>query len=101
MLGVTANADRDCFTITIAPTQFLSAIILANYGSTDRAAFLGVQAGAAFTEDASNPNVANLLGYTLFGPGSAPVSTDLLFNLGAGSGAIGFTGALPNGTYTF
>ncbi|MBX9738115.1 MAG: hypothetical protein K2X32_14430 [Phycisphaerales bacterium] len=101
LLGSTGNADRDYFRITIAPTQSLTNINLVSYVSNDRAAFIGVQAGSTFTEDPNAADVANILGYTLIGPNGAPAGSDILDNMGVGGGAIGFTGALGAGTYTF
>ena len=46
-------------------------------------------------------NPANLLGWSHFGPGNGTVGTDILDNIGAGAGAMGFVPPLPAGDYTF
>lgn len=100
--GNTGNGDRDYFTITVASGQTLSAITLLTYQSADGRSFLGVQSGSLITEDPIAANVANMLGYTHFGFSTvASQGTNILDDVGAGFGAIGFGGTLGPGTYTF
>ncbi len=97
--GTVVDGDRDYFTFTVPAGSELVAINLTDYVSPDFAAFLGVQAGATFTVDPDLPDPGPLLGYVLYGP--MTLGTDILDDMGAGFGAIGFTGALPEGQYTF
>ena len=79
----------------------LAALGLPFYESVNERSFIAVQEGTVFTEP-TNPadiDVANLLGYALFG--DATVGGDNLQLIGAGEGAQGFTGPLPAGDYTF
>lgn len=102
VIAWSAGGDRDYFSITIGAGRQLSALNLVSYIGADQRAFLGVQSGATFTEPPTGTNVANLLGWTHFGPGTLAVAgSDILDNLGAGPGAQGFSGALGPGTYTF
>lgn len=104
ILGATTSGDLEYFSVTVPASATFSSLLLAQFTSADDVAFLAVQSGATFTETTS-PDVANLLGWTHFGSGglagSALTGTDILDELGAGSGAIGFTPPLPSGTYTF
>jgi hypothetical protein len=100
--GTTGNSDRDYFRVTVAAGQTLSAITLLTYQSADGRSFLGVQSGSVITEDPNSANVANMLGYTHFGfATAASQGTNILDDIGAGFGAIGFVGTLGPGTYTF
>ena len=93
--------DLEYFTTSIPNGMQLDAVYLTAYESTDNKAFLAVQSGNKFTEPPTGTNVANLLGYSHFGPSLNHVGTDILDDLGTGDGAIGFTAPLPNGDYTF
>lgn len=98
--GSTTQGDLDYVTI-FAPAPIV-AIVLTDYVSTNDVAFIGLQAGTTFTEPNVGANPENLLGWTHFGPGTAgDLNLDLLPVLGSAIPAIGFTGPLPAGSYTF
>ncbi|MEL7482801.1 MAG: hypothetical protein AAFN41_00465, partial [Planctomycetota bacterium] len=97
--GTVVDGDRDYFRFTVPAGSELVAINLVDYQSPDFAAFLGIQQGSTFTVDPELPDPGPLLGYVLYGPPA--VGTDLLPDIGAGFGAIGFTGFLPAGEYVF
>jgi hypothetical protein len=109
--GSTVTGDPDIFSFTVGVGYQLTAIQLTSYTSTDDRGFIAVQTGSVWNNGigaASNFNRATLLGYAHFGTGpqaaTAQPGTDVLDNLGASggaAGAIGFTGALGPGTYTF
>lgn len=99
--GSVVSGDRDYFRVTVGPGQSLSQITLVSFVSTDVRAFIGIQTGTVITENPDSPNVANLLGYTHFGPGGSPVGSDLLAAMGTGPGSIGFAGPRPAGAYSF
>ena len=101
LMGLTVGQDLDYLAITLAAGMELKQIILVSYESLDGTAFAAVQAGTVFTEPPEAPNVANLLGYTHFGPFAGNVGANILIDMGLGGGAIGFTPPLPNGSYTF
>ncbi len=91
--------DPEYYTVNVPPGFQLSPVTLVSYVSLDAVAFVGLQNGTTFTEPATGTDVTQLLGWLHFGPGL--VGTDILDNIGAGIGAIGFTGPLPAGDYTF
>ena len=97
--GSTIAGDLDYFTFNIADGATLDSIILLEFSSSDDLAFIGLQSGSQFTEPPDNPNVANLLGWVHMG--AFLVGTDILDDIGHGSGAIGFTPPLPAGDYSF
>jgi len=100
VIATSQGTDREFFTITLAAGTSLAAIDLASYSGTD-VAFIAIQSGSTFTEDPDAPDVANILGYSHFGPGLGGATGDILDNIGDGVGAIGFTPPLPSDTYTF
>lgn len=96
-----SSSDIDYTAITIPTGSQLSSITLdgLTLGVGDGGFFLGVQSGSTFTEDASSPNAANLLGGSVVG--TSLIGTDILDDLGSSGTGSGFTGALSAGTYTF
>lgn len=101
LLATSVSGDREYVRFTVPAGFQLSQVVLASYAGIDGTAFIGVQAGSTLTEPPTGTNVANLLGWTHFGPGPGNVGTDILDNIGVGAGAIGFTGSLSAGDYTF
>jgi hypothetical protein len=93
--------DREFVRFTIAPGLRLDSVFLRSYSSADGIAFVGAQRGTSLTESPDNPNPANLLGYSHFGPGAGNVGADLLPQIGAGPGSQGFIPPLGAGDYTF
>jgi hypothetical protein len=93
--------DRDFFTITVAAGTELAALVLGPSTVAGGAfSFIGLQAGTMITVDpGSVSSGAQLLGWHLYG--SADVGTNILDDIGGGPDKIGFTGALPAGSYTF
>lgn len=104
LLSATSMAGDVEYVMVVIPEGFqLESIVLQDYHAlTDGIAFAAVQNGCVFTEPSQNTNVANLLGYSHFGPTSpVPVGSDLLEAMGRGESAIGFAEALPSGMYAF
>lgn len=101
LIATSVSGDREYVTLTVPAGGMLSQILLDDYVSFDRTAFIGMQAGSTFTEPTSGTNVANLLGWTHFGDAFFHVGTDILDDIAAGAGARGFTPPLPSGPYTF
>lgn len=95
------GGDIDYLTLTVPGGMQLANIMLMGWAGPDEIGFIAVQSGAQFTESASNPNVTNMLGWTHYGPALQGMGADILPDIGAGSGAIGFTPPLNAGTYTF
>jgi len=93
------SPDLDYLTVNVPAGSLMTAIELAAYTSTDDRSFIAIQAGSVFTEQASDPDVANLLGYLHFGVES--VGEDILPGMSAGEGAQGFTTPLEAGDYSF
>lgn len=96
--GSVVAGDLDYLTVHVAPGYALSQLVLISFVSQDDIAFIGIQAGTQFTQPNTGTDVSQLLGWAHYG---LPVGQNLLEALGAGSGAIGFTGPLPAGDYTF
>lgn len=61
--------------------------------------FIGLQAGGTFPEPPTGTNVANLFGWHHFS--STDAGSDMLDDIGAGPGSIGFSGPLAASAYTF
>lgn len=101
LVATSVSGDREYVRFTVPAGFQLSQVVLASYAGIDGTAFIGVQAGSTLTEPPTGTNVANLLGWTHFGPVPGNVGTDILDNMGVGAGAIGFVGALAAGDYTF
>jgi hypothetical protein len=101
LIGSVVGGDLDYVTLTVPASMQLTGITLVSYASADARAFIGVQQGPTFTESPAAPNVANILGYTHFGPGGAPAGTNILDDMATGAGAQGFVPPLPAGQYTF
>lgn len=101
IIATTSANDLEYITLIVPPGHRLAQVILASYVSDNGIAFIGMQAGSTFTEDPSNPNVANLLGWAHFGPDFGNVGTDILDDMGTSFGSIGFTPPLPAGPYTY
>jgi len=94
-------SDLDYLTIHVPAGDVLAHIVLKSFVSTDQRGFIGIQSGATFTEPTVATNVANLLGYTHFGPGAGNVGLDILPAMGTGAGSQGFVAPLGAGDYTF
>lgn len=93
--------DRDFFSITVAPGLQLAALVL-KPGTVvgGGASFIGMQSGPAITVDPDTVSSgAALLGWHIYS--SADIGTDILPLMGGGPDKIGFSGALPAGTYSF
>lgn len=99
--AVSMQGDREYFRVIVPAGHALEALFLTSYAGADGTAFIGVQEGDSFTEPPSGTNVSQLLGYSHFGPNVEAVGNNILDNIGAGSGALGFSGSLPSGSYTF
>ncbi len=99
LAGAVVAGDIDYVTVHVPEGHVLSAIDLVNYESGNEQSFIGIQAGTVFTEPPTDTEVANLLGFTLFG--TASVGTDILPAIGAAPGTQGFTPPLGAGDYTF
>jgi hypothetical protein len=101
-VGTGAASDREYITLSVPPTRLLGAVYVQSYAGLDEIAFIGVQSGTTFTEPTGGTNVANVLGYTHFGPAVQPVGSNILPAISTGPGAMGFSPALlPAGNYTF
>jgi len=101
-MGYSGNVlDRDFFRIDVPQGYQLSALVVGAATQVGGGgSFLGVQAGRRLTVDPDRvSNASALLGWHLYG--SADRGRDILPELGGGAGAIGFSGPLPAGSYTF
>ena len=101
VIATSGPGDLEYFTLTVPADQQLRHLYLRSYSGNDGTAFIGVQRGSTFTEDASFPDQANLLGYSHFGPDRGQVGTDILPAVGQGGGSQRFTPPLGPGQYTF
>ncbi len=98
--GTTVAGDRDYVTLTVPVGLQLSQVIPTFFDGDDLA-FIGVEAGDEVTTDPTAGDPSALLGWTHFGPTEGNVGTNILDDMGMGGGAIGFTGPLPAGNYSF
>jgi hypothetical protein len=104
-LGIT---DIDMLTITLPPGTELRHLILSAYDGDSAIAFLGIQAGSAFTFDpVANDSecLGSCLGGSHFGPGTGDdsglnIGDDLLPAIGASGIGTGFTPPLTGSQYT-
>lgn len=90
--------DRDYLSFTVPSGWLLSAITPLPGTSTVAGglAFIGIEAGTQVTTPVTGP-ATTLLGWHHYAPGD--VGNNILPLIGAGAGAIGFSGALGAGTY--
>ena len=97
VLGTTGDSgqgiDRDYFTFTVPDGAALSAIVLLGRAPGSGVSFIGMQAGPQMTVTPSGGGSENLIGLAHYG--SDLIGTDILPTM-----AIGFTGALPSGSYS-
>lgn len=93
--------DRDYFRVAVRPGQVLSAIVLSNAAASGfgLVSFIGVERGRTMTTPPTATSAAGLLGWSHFSEDS--IGQDILPDIGAGVGAIGFTPPLGPGVYTF
>ncbi len=113
LFATTGGGDIDYLHIHLAPGMELDQLIFVEWVGFDKKGFIGVQAGSVFTEPNTNTNVANLLGWSHYGPVVWNDGTDILPAMGSqgtifgndgeaeGAGAIGFTAPLTGSDYTF
>ena len=101
LTATSVAGDLEYVSVTVPPGFQLSTLILAAYTSANTTSFIAVQNGPTFTESPTTTNVSNLLGYSHFGTSLGQVGTDILDDMAGGAGAIGFTGPLLSGQYTF
>lgn len=93
------SGDREYVRLTVPGGTTLSSVIVNAYAGGVNVSFIGVQAGDTMTVDPTAPNAALLLGYAHFG---APnVGSNILGDIAAGAGSMGFTPPLSAGNYTF
>jgi len=92
--------DIDYFTIEIPQDSVLHEIELTNYSAADvnNRAFIGIQAGTAFSVSANDAAASDLLGGLTYG--TPNTGTDILAAMGALSGSQGFTPPLGAGKYS-
>lgn len=93
--------DRDYFTFTLTPDEFLSGITVLS-GTTNLGAaslsFIGLQGGNQVTVPPTSATAAGLLGWTHYGAGD--IGTDILDNISVpAAGSSGFTTPLGPGSY--
>lgn len=93
-----SSSDVDYFTFTVPAGYQLSQIIVDDYISNDDAGFIGIVNGNTFPTDAANTNASDLLGGLVYGVSNR--GDNILGDIGALTGAQGFTGALPEGDYS-
>jgi hypothetical protein len=89
--------DRDYYRVTVPEGYALTSLTLDLYASLNYAAFLGVVRGPVVSAAPESASPEDMLGYVVFD--QTMEGSDLLPIMGANG--IGFTGALPAGTYTF
>ena len=99
LVATSVRGDLEYVAITLPHGAQLEQLVVTSFVSTDPIAFAGIQAGAQFTEPNTGTDATKLLGYAHFGTGPNNVGTNILDEMGVGSGAIGFTGPLSGSVY--
>jgi hypothetical protein len=90
--------DLDYVTITVPVGYVLDSFVVLDANVGGAFSFVGIQAGPIVTIPWDWTSVESpLLGWAHFG--TASIGSDLLPEMGAAPGAVGFTGPLPAGTY--
>jgi hypothetical protein len=90
--------DRDYFTFTIGPNQYLTNIFVQPGTTPIGLSFIGIESGSQVTLDPATTSAAGLLGWAHYS--LADVGTDILDNMSvAANGSSGFTAPLGPGTY--
>ena len=93
--------ERDYLAVMIPMDLQLSELLIGDgFIQNDARSFIGVQAGSTMTVSPTSGSANGLLGFAHVQPG---LGIDILPDMGktANFGAIGFTGPLAAGTYTF
>lgn len=93
--------DRDYFTFTIAPGWQLETLTVlpgTTFLGGSFASFIGMQVGPVMTVDPTSGSAEGLLGWWLYNEND--IGNDILQQMGSSPGAVGYTGAVPAGTYT-
>jgi hypothetical protein len=94
--------DRDYFTFTLPAGWQLDTITVmpgtVSIGPST-ISFIAVEAGTQVLTNPTGGSAAQLLGWWHYGPND--IGSDILGVIGLGPGAIGFTGSLPAGSYSF
>lgn len=90
--------DVDFFAFTVPEGMELIALNVDGYQGADDVAFIGIDNGATSDVDFTNPSPGDLLGGTSYG--TASIGNNILPVMGNLGGATGFSGPLPEGTYT-
>ena len=101
LFATSVQGDREYVHFHLGGGLSLNQLVLVAWDGNDQIAFAGVQSGSTFTEPPTGTNVANLLGYSHFGPGAGNLGLDFLPAMGTGAGSIGFTPPLMGSDYTF
>lgn len=101
--GRTAGiVDRDYFTFTLPVGWQLDTITVmpgtVSIGPST-ISFIAVEAGTQVLTNPTGGSAAQLLGWWHYGPND--IGSDILGVIGLGPGAIGFSGSLPAGSYSF
>ena len=90
--------DLDYITFTVPEGYRLSSFAIANANVGGGFSFVAIEAGPIITIPADWQSIDTpLLGWAHFGTSS--IGRDILEEIGMAPGAVGFTGALPSGTY--
>jgi hypothetical protein len=86
--------------VDVPTSHFLRSIFVQFFTSSD-VMFIGVQQGTTFTVTPQLATAGDMYGYAHFGNSAGNVGTNILDDMGAAAGAIGFTPPLAAGSYTF
>ena len=105
LTGSTVSGDLDYVRVTLPSGGALVSLILDSVTSSDDLAFMAVQEGPTFTVTPATATQGSLLGFVHFGTGiaagGATPGNDILDDMGAAFGVIGFTPPLLGTDYTF
>ena len=103
LVASTGASDLDVLRIVVPPNHVLDTILIQFHEGLSRV-FTGVQPGVAWTAGVGGEiDPSGMLGWIDFpvNPSHSHSGVDILADMGQAPGAIGFTGALGAGDYTF
>jgi hypothetical protein len=100
VIATSVSGDVEYVHFTVPAGFAISQVNLVSWSGLDNLGFLAVQAGAVFTEPPVGTVVANLLGYSHYGPNGGGL-IDYLPRMAVSGGAIGFIPPLSGPDYTF
>jgi hypothetical protein len=100
LIAGTSPGDQEYLCVNLPSWLQLQSLVVEFYTMSDMM-FIGVQQGPNFSVTPAQATAGDMYGYAHFGTEAGNVGTNILDDMGAAPGAIGFTPPLASGKYTF